>query len=260
MHTARRTWQAVTPLLVLMLMLACAAWPGGSASAATPVPLQIKTERLAPASMEINGVVSGRETSKIRELMARTATAYTIELLPWKRAYLGAMENDNTCVYSTTRTPEREARFKWVGPTDEAEWQFWGRADRNFALRTLEDARKLRIGTYNGDAREEFLRARGFTVESVDNDLLNPEKLLLNRIDLWAVAVRRGASIPRNPQWDGKVVPLLVFHRVKVYLACNRSVPDVLVDKLNQAVNGMWRDGTMERLNRQYDNWKAPQH
>lgn len=246
-------------MLMLTLVLACSAGACSAAGQATAVPLQIKTERLAPASMEINGVVSGRETAKIRELMARTATAYTIELLPWKRAYLAAMENDNTCVYSTTRTPEREASFKWVGPTDEAEWQFWGRADRNLALRTLEDARKLRIGTYHGDAREEFLRTRGFTVESVDNDMLNPDKLLLNRIDLWAVAVRRGAAIPRNPQWDGKVVPLLVFHRVKVYLACHLSVPDALVNKLNQTVSGMWRDGTMERLNRQYDNWKAPQ-
>jgi hypothetical protein len=54
------------------------------------------------------------------------------------------------CIFSTARTPERDALFKWVGPTDEAEWVLLGRADHSFQLRSLEDARPLRIGTYNG--------------------------------------------------------------------------------------------------------------
>jgi polar amino acid transport system substrate-binding protein len=200
-----------------------------------------------------NGVI-GRETDKIRELMARTGTEYTIDLLPWKRAYMMAQTQNQTCVYSTSRTPEREALFKWVGPTDEAEWQFWGRADHEFPLNTIEDARKLRIGTYIGDARDEYLRSRGFKVEPVSNDLVNPKKLLLKRIDLWAVGMRNGTAGPRQPEWADKVVPLLVFNRVKVYLACNPSVPDQLVERLNAALADMRRDGTMTRLEQKYEH------
>lgn len=219
-------------------------------------PLQITTEHSPPSSMRgADGAIIGRATDKVRELMARTGTDYRIEQLPWKRAFLMAQTQEQTCVYSTSRTPEREALFKWVGPTDEAEWQFWGRADHKFKLDNIDDARKLRIGTYIGDARDEYLRSRGFTVDAVSNDMVNPQKLLLDRIDLWAVAMRNGSPLPS--QFDGadKLAPLLVFHRVKVYLACHPSVPDALIERLNAALAEMRRDGTLTRLDRKYDNW-----
>ncbi|SHN26627.1 polar amino acid transport system substrate-binding protein [Duganella sacchari] len=224
--------------------------------AAYAASLQITTEHSPPSSMlGPDGVVTGRATDKIREMMVRTGTDYKIELLPWKRALMQAQTQRGTCVYSTSRTPEREAMFKWVGPTDEAEWQFWGRADHSFPLTSVDDARKLRIGTAIGDARDEYLRSRGFNVDAVSNDLANPQKLLLNRIDLWAVATRSGSTGMAQFDWSDKVVPLLVFHRVKVYLACNPSVPDELIDKLNAALADMRRDGTLTRLDRKYDHY-----
>ena len=232
--------------------------PATAVTAAMPaVMLRIATERMPPSSMVVDGVITGRETDKIRELMARTGTAYTLELLPWKRAYVGALTREHACVYSTTRTPAREPLFKWVGATDYAEWQLWGRVDAGLSLKTLEDARKLRIGTAHGDARDEFLRARGFAVEPVNDDMLNAQKLLMRRIDLWAVSVRNGTKGPRG-MTGSEVAPLLSFHRVQVYLACNNSVPDALVERLNAAAADMWRDGTMERIGRKYENWTPP--
>ncbi|WP_343728541.1 transporter substrate-binding domain-containing protein [Duganella sp.] len=235
----------IIPTLFLLATCVCAA---------TAAPLHLTTENLPPASMVgADGVITGRATDKIRELMARTGTEYKIEMLPWKRALMMAQTRERTCVYSTSRTPERESWFKWVGPTDEAEWQFWGRADHRFPLNTVDDARKLRIGTSIGDARDDYLRSRGFNVDAATNDLVNPQKLLLNRIDLWAVAVRNGAAFPAPPEWGDKLVPLMVFHRVKVYLACNPSVPDELIDKLNAALAEMRRDGSLQRIDRKYD-------
>jgi ABC-type amino acid transport substrate-binding protein len=118
---------------------------------------------------------------------------YTIDLLPWKRAYTAALERPDACVFSTTRTPEREASFKWVGPIGEADWVLMARADRAFSLRSLDDARGYRIGTYNGDARDDYLRTRGFDVDPAQNDLINPRKLMMNRIDLWAASMQRGS-------------------------------------------------------------------
>jgi polar amino acid transport system substrate-binding protein len=236
--------------LTLFLLATCTRAPISAA------PLQITTEHSPPSSMRgADGVITGRATDKVREMMARSATDYRIEQLPWKRAYQMALTQDQTCVYSTTRTPAREALFKWVGPTDEAEWQFWGLANHPFPLNSLEDARKLRIGTYIGDARDEFLRSRGFNVDAVSNDLINPQKLLLNRIDLWAVGTRSGSAGPTAFEGSDRVVPLLVFHRVKVYLACNPSVADELIDKLNTTLAEMRRDGTLTRLDRKYESW-----
>ena len=75
----------------------------------------------------------------------------------------------------------------------------------------------------------------------------------LDRIDLWAVAIRNGGSGPGQFDWSDKVVPLMVFNRVKVYLACNHAVPEELVDKLNATLAEMRRDGTLARIDRKYD-------
>lgn len=202
--------------------------------------------------MKEGNEITGRETEKIRDMLERLAIPYKIDILPWKRAYTMAQQQPQTCVYSTSRTAEREKQFKWVGPTDEAEWVFMGRADHKFILRTLDDARSLRIGTYNGDARDEFLRTRGFNVEPVQSDASNPKKLLLNRIDLWAVGLRAGSALPPQLGGNGVIVPLLTFNRVKVYLACNPSVSDALVERMNATLDTMRRDGTFAKLERKY--------
>jgi polar amino acid transport system substrate-binding protein len=229
---------------------------GVLANAASKSPrLHLLTESSPPASMMEGNKVIGSATEKIREIMARTGTDYTIELLPWRRAFLFSQQRPDACLYSTSRTPDREKRFKWVGPTDEAEWVLLGRADRHFELRTLEDARALRIGTYNGDARDEYLRARGFQVDPAPNDLINPRKLLLNRIDLWAASFKRGTTVLKRNGWSDKIVPVLTFNRVGVYLACNPAVPTGLIDRMNAALEAMERDGTMKRINRKYEKW-----
>ena len=76
--------------------------------AALAAPLLITTENSPPSSMLAGDQVVGRETDKIREMMARTGTSYRIELLPWKRAYTMAQSQANTCVYSTSRSDVRE--------------------------------------------------------------------------------------------------------------------------------------------------------
>ncbi|MDB5919338.1 MAG: transporter substrate-binding protein [Massilia sp.] len=217
--------------------------------------LRLMTESSPPVSMLESGQVVGSGTEKVLEIMARTATAYSIDLLPWRRAYTFAQHESNACLFSTTRTPERESLFKWVGPTDEAEWVLLGRADGNYNLHTLEDARKLRVGTYNGDVRDEYLRARGFRVDPAPNDMINARKLLLNRIDVWASGLRRGSNLLARNGWEHKIVPVLSFKQVGVYLACNPAVPTELIDKMNAALDAMQRDGTVKRIDRKYEKW-----
>jgi len=229
-----------------------------SAPALAAPPLIITAEHSPPASMKVGNEVVGREGEKIREMLARAGYAYKIDVLPWKRAFTMAQRDPYTCVYPTSRTPEREQQFKWVGPTDEAEWVLMGRAGRQYNVHSLDDARKLRIGTYNGDARDEFLRARGFEVDGAQNDASNPKKLLLDRIDLWAVGVRNN-DLSALSQFAAaeQIVPVLTFHHVKVYLACNPSVPDAMVARMNAALDAMRKDGTFARLEKKYEQWQV---
>ena len=243
--------------ILVVAMLSAASTTRAEASPHVPA-LFITTEYSPPTSMQEGGRVIGSGTEKVREALARAAVPYTIALLPWKRAYRSALARQDGCVFSTTRTPERENLFKWVGPTDEGEWVLLGRADHGYRFETLEDARKLRIGTYNGDARDAYLRARGFHVDPAPNDLINPRKLVLKRIDLWAAGFRRGSPYLELNGWSGRIVPVFTFKHVKLYLACNLAVPDATIDKLNAAFDAMSRDGAARRIERKYDTWTEP--
>lgn len=249
-HVIRESMTLKNVLLAALLYAA-----GTLAGASEPPRLHLLTESSPPTSMRSGTEVIGSGTEKVREIMARTGTGYTLDLLPWRRAFTLVQQRADSCLFSTSRTPEREDLFKWVGPTDEAEWVLLGRADRNFHLRTLDDARNLRIGTYNGDARDEYLRARGFQVDPAPVDMMNPRKLMLDRIDLWAASLRRGTTLARRNSWGEDIVPVLTFNRVGVYLACNRAVPSELIDRMNAALEGMGHDGTLQRIDRKYQKW-----
>jgi polar amino acid transport system substrate-binding protein len=239
-----------TNAVVAFLLLAAAA--GASAA---PGQLRLYTESSLPTSMKEGGQIIGSGTEKVREIMARTGTPYTLDMLPWRRAYAFTQQQEDACLFSTTRTPDRERLFQWVGPTDYADWVLLGRADRDFKLTTLDDARNLRIGTYNGDARDEYLRARGFKVDAAQHDMVNPRKLMLNRIDLWAASLKRGSEVIVRNGWKTQIVPVFTFNRVEVYLACNLAVPASLIDKMNAAMEAMVRDGTVKRIDDKYEKW-----
>jgi polar amino acid transport system substrate-binding protein len=237
-------------MVAAMLGLGCAA-----PLAQSEPRLYLTTEQAPPYSVREGERVIGIGADTVREIMGRANIGHTIELLPWKRAYTAALERSDACVFSTTRTPEREPLFKWIGPIGEADWVLMGRADRKLHLNSLEDARNYRIGTYNGDARDQYLRERGFKVDPAPNDLLNLRKLMADRIDLWAASIRRGGVALARMGYADKVVPVFVFNRIRVYLACNRGVPDAMTARMETAYESMARDGSLERILHRYDNY-----
>lgn len=237
-----------------MLMVAAS----GCMAAPEPRPrLLITTESSPPSAMMGEKGVTGFATEKIRMIMDRAGIDYRIAMLPWQRAYTMAEKNPDTCVYSTTRVPERENQFKWVGPTHENDWTLFGRADRNYNITSIEDARKYRIGAYNGDVRSEALIAQGFIVDPVQDKLANPRKLLVGRIDLYASSVRVGTALVAENGWSSQIVPILTFRRTELYLACNTGVPDALIVKMNAVLRAMNSEGVSAAIERKY-HYVAP--
>lgn len=218
-----------------------------------PGRLTITTEAGPSYSTGHGKHAAGVSTDMVRAMLDRAGIAYTIQVLPWKRAYASAVERSDGCVYATTRTPERERQFKWIGPIGEAEWVLMARTGSGLALRNLEDARRYRIGTYSGDLRDQYLRERGFNVDAAQDDLTNPRKLMLGRIDLWAASVRRGSRVLESLGYAGKIEPVLTFNHLRVYMACNHAVPDALVARMDAALEAMERDGTVRAIVKKYD-------
>ncbi|XLZ69595.1 ABC transporter substrate-binding protein [Massilia sp. SR12] len=232
-------------LPVLTLPLAA---PAGS--------LQLFTEYTPPDIMRDGARIYGISPDKVKEIMSRAGISYTIEIMAWRRAYEMTLRTPDACVFSTSRTPEREALFKWIGPLREVDWTLYGLANPPFRLATLEDAKGLRIGGYAGDVRANYLQARGFTVDTAGDNFSNPRKLVGRRIDLWVASIPLATGVLQNEGLSGKIVPLLTFHTSRAYLACNKSVPDAQVAALGAAMSEIVKDGTAAAIDRKYANWR----
>ncbi|PHV11933.1 substrate-binding periplasmic protein [Chitinimonas sp. BJB300] len=204
--------------------------------------LLLAAEEAPPYSMMVNGKIVGIRVDKINKLMSLAKLPYTMEIMPWARAYKMALEKSNVCVFSTLRTAEREPKFKWVGPLAIFTSVLYGLADANIHLNTLEDARPFRIGTHNADARDTSLRAKGFIVDTAMTDEVNPRKLLAKRIDLWVSSQLEAEAQINANGWTGQIVPLLTYDPIETYLACNPGVSDEVVNKLNVILKGMSKD------------------
>lgn len=207
-------------------------------------PIQLLTEEYPPLTMSISpdGEVGGAVTDIVRELFKRLRIHYSLELMPWPRAYNAALLEKNVCLFPTTRTLPREAKFKWVGPLMQNPWVMYGRVSHPaLAISSLEEIRRYKIGSYNGDAIAQYLTDKYFNVELAASDELNIKKLLVGHIDFWATGKHHGAwLIEKDKKLQQQIKPIFIFDNShELYLACNMGIADATIRQLNETLRGM---------------------
>ncbi|CAM3633007.1 substrate-binding periplasmic protein [Roseateles saccharophilus] len=228
-------------------LVAALAVSGSALAQASPFRLVLATEEYPPYNMSgPNGTVTGISTDIVRALLDTAGYEYEITVYPWARAIALARTQVNTCVYSMSRTPEREALYKWVGPLVSNDWALFARSGAS-RPQTLDEAMMMRIGSYQGDAIVAFLQTRGHLVDVAPSDDVNPRKLLAGRIDFWATGRLIGQYRLKQQGIEG-VEPVLNFNHTEMYLACQIQLPDAQVLKLNQTLHGLEKSGAIKRI------------
>ena len=230
-------------LLCAALLLSSNVWADG---------LILTTEDAPPFNYTTDGgkTILGSATETIHELFKRAKIDYKISMYPWVRAIEMARSDKDTCVYSTTRTEEREKSFAWVGPVAPNEWVLFAKADSTTKLGSLEEAKKYKVGGYRGDAVTQYLQGQKFTIDEATNDEQNIQKLDIGRIDLWATGSQGGPFVANKMKI--KIKPILTFKKTDLYLACNPAVSPEMVTKLNATLQAMAKDGTTDKINKKY--------
>lgn len=241
-------------LFSLLTTLALLLLAGPDAVAAQAVTLNLTTEDYPPFNIvdARTGQISGIATEKVQELMHRAGEVVSISAFPWSRSFQMGQKLPNTCVFSTTRTPEREPMFKWVGPLVKNRWVIFARADDGRNPKTLEDLRPYVLGVYRNDAVGEYLAGKGFKTDVANMDADNPRKLLIGRFDFWATGELLGLEILRNQGLGEQIVPLFPFNNTEMYLACNKGMAQKRIDRFNHILHQMERDGTAQAIEKKY--------
>ncbi|MDC7707054.1 substrate-binding periplasmic protein [Vogesella indigofera] len=240
--------------LILMLLLAAANLAGADS-------LLLATEHFPPYQIERDQRVSGFVADKVIAMLRQANLPYRLRAYPWQRAYNTVLATPQSCLFSVTRTPEREASFQWIGPLTHSEWTLYALRGRFISFRSLDEVRHLRIGTYYGDVRDSYLRQHQMKVDAAPQDRDNIDKLLQHRIDLWASDRFTANGLLLQRQLDTRIEPVLAFNRVELYLACNRKLDGGVVRQLQQALRMLKRDGNWRGIEQRYARWPdMPQH
>ncbi|MBL8509873.1 substrate-binding periplasmic protein [Chitinimonas sp. JJ19] len=239
--------------MMLRRSLLCATLTGFAALQAQA--LTFTTEDYPPFNMYEEKKVVGISTEMLQEALKRAGLTASFELLPWERALNMAKTKPDTCVYSAVRTPEREKLFKWVGPLTADQITLFAASKSNITLGSINDAKKYKVGAYNGDAYGDFVEKQGVKLERVVTDTQNLPKLSSGRIDLWVAGANSGPYKAAREGLKGAIKPVLAVGDPKdsqMYLACNPGVPDDTVKKLNDAIQSIAKDGTAAKLGTKY--------
>ncbi len=198
------------------------------------------------------GNITGLSTEVVREMFKRANIDYSLTLrFPWKRVFRLTLEKPNYGLFSTTRTPEREDLFKWVGPLVVNKWVFLAKPGSEIKLTKLDDAKRLRVGGYKGDALANYLESEDFKIITSFRDNENAVKLMSDKIDLWASGHMSGVYFAAQEGIMG-LKPLLTFKKTEMYLAFNKETSDSVINALQQALDGMMKDGSYDQLTKRY--------
>jgi polar amino acid transport system substrate-binding protein len=223
----------------------------GSTQAARAL-VALTTESLPFSYTAPDGRIVGVSADVVTDMARRAALPLMLDnQRPWARAMWDAQHLPETCAFSVSREADREALFQWIGPIASNTWALFARKDFSATLASLDDARGYRIGGLRGDAKTEFLVARGLPVETIGNDRGNAAKLAAHRIDLWVTGLYTGE---RSAAAEGitDIKPVLVFHETPSYLACSHATSADTVRRLEEALQSLRKDGFIKKNQEQH--------
>ncbi|MCZ7886129.1 MULTISPECIES: substrate-binding periplasmic protein [Agrobacterium] len=220
------------------------------ATPASAAKLFLTTEIYPPYNLQASdGSVRGVYFDQLRTVLEDTGTSYEVAVMPWARAIALARTQAMHCVFAAARTLEREKQFKWVTPIHIDRNILVARRDANIEASSLEDARKYRVGTQRGDYTEALLEKLGFPQVDVGADFeITLHKLNAGRIDLMPMSESTFKSLPADTFRE-----VITLSRQQLGLACNKSVPDEVIAKLQARLDRLIADGTQQRIFDRYN-------
>lgn len=229
-NVTRRWWFCLS----LVLYLPTNSWGMPQNSA----PLMINTEEYPPFNYaDEQQQIVGSATSLLRDALQHTDIEAQFILLPWARAYTQARLNADHCVYSTTRTDERESLFRWVGPLVINEWAAFSLAGHEINAGTLSALKNWRVGSVREDAVGNFVAAQGINVLRAPSERENVARLKAGLLDVIVLGKATGEFIAEEQ--DVALTHLFTFAHAPLYLACHPSVSEALLERLQLQLDAL---------------------
>jgi polar amino acid transport system substrate-binding protein len=222
--------------------------------------LTLLTEHLAPFQIVEKNEISGISTEIVEATLKNSSFDYNIEAYPWSLSYNRALHEEDTCIYSIGRIPERELLFNWVGRIMMSTVSMYSLTSSNINISTLYDAKKYKTAVIRDDVTHHFLLSRGF-IENKNLYVMDNYDSLLQLLE--------------TPSRNIDLVVLnddLIFHRVKsteaaskyksvysmqdltldFHLACSISTAQNVVVELKEVMQKLEQKGILSAIRKKW--------
>lgn len=212
--------------------------------------ITFNTEEYPPFNyLDAEQRLDGVGTRVLQATLADARRSANFRLLPWARAYTEARLREDHCVYSTTRTPEREPDFIWVGPLLNSVWSAFVPADSDIDAASLEDLEGLRVGSFREDAVGQYVEAQGIPIVVAPQERDNIHRLGAGLIDVWVTGTLTARQLSNEAGLPLR--ELFSFHQADLYLACHPSVSRDFLNDLQSSLNRLSADGRLAQIERE---------
>lgn len=238
------------PLLLLFSSAALAA-PSVPAKSTEAISYSGMTEDFPPFNYTEGGKVTGYATDVIDLAFQKAGIKTTFTLWPWLRAYNQAKDVSGHYVFSTSRTPEREKLFKWVGPI--AKDLVYLMVLKDSPIKEVADFKQLKKYTVSGQVGDQpvvFLQQNGFDVFIAADEGVRMKMFKEKKIQMDLMTAASQETYEKN--WDIKYRRVAFLYDTEYWAAFNPATPDAVISKLNKAIAEMRAAGTLDKLAAKY--------
>ena len=240
-------------------MLLIAAFSGATAADGPMPEFHIMTEHWVPYQFVKNEVLQGISVDLLVDLLKRVGSNQgraDIEVVPWARGYRFAQKEENAILFLTSRTPQREALFKWVGPVIQSRWELIAKKHRQFKFDSQAELQNHTYGTVIDDVGEQFLLDIGVQRDRLERTSAYANCIRMLRADRVDMVVmswetfRLFASREKIDTSDYESV--LTLASSDLYYAFHRNAPPWIVAKFQDALDALKAEGRLGALRKKY--------
>jgi len=219
--------------------------------------LNVITEDWAPYNYEENNILKGFSVEVVKEIMTELGEKHPIEIYPGARGEMMLDKMPNIMNFSLFRTPERESRYKWIGPISEEAIYFYKRKDDPREYKSLDDIMKDSIiTTPHKGLVLGYVEALGITniskLPTRESQFLH---LFMGRANLTVNATQLGVVyyLKRlNMPPDALVQTQVKLLEFPLYIACSKEIPDSVIRRWQNALDRVKSSGKYDQIYKKY--------
>lgn len=232
-------------LATMLLAGTAAAQPGPSING-----LQIVGPSRPPYIVDNQGVGSGPAVELAAQILRAVGVADPVaRILPFQRAVI-ELDKGSTLYPSLLRTPQREARYHWIGEVFAEQAVFFTMLPRP-TVDNVARARDLeRITVMRGSELYWALQSYGLeNVETNNSETDNARLLRAGRIDGWFTLKAVGFATWTELGYDRTELQAgPAFAMISFWLAASHDIDPAVIARMKDAYREMQTDGRYQRI------------